>query len=332
LIDDGSENEVAVLGAIPTDLTVAGYFRGGKAPITYTATTVETPKTFQVKVDKDTGAITLTKAATLTATGEEYTMGDEFTVSAKDADGFTTPEGDDALVVTVKRNRPPTATGTLSGATAIVGNQDGFATDATDEQKKDVCNQLNTRCYTKVAMTEAFQNVDSETLKFSVRSKSPSHVSAAINDAGDLVVTGHEPLRNEAKAIVAVTLYLKALDGNKLPSPTEHELMITVDPMPTIESGLPSSITVESDGIPTGGVNDIAEFFTDTETLTAVLDTATVTKYTRFFDAMITGDNLVVTGKNIGSGEVVITVTEQSGAGADQWFRHTIPVNVVAPK
>ena len=66
LINDARVDGEAAVGTIPTDLTAASYFRGGKAPLTYTwartdangATDNITPNTFNLVAAKD-GAITI---------------------------------------------------------------------------------------------------------------------------------------------------------------------------------------------------------------------------------------------------------------------------------
>ena len=368
LINDVKEDGRDVVGDPPTTLNASAYFRGGKAPITFTAARVDgrddgTDLTdadnihFNLKVDKDTGAITIEALETPAANTDEapvwYEVGDSFQITAKDADGFTA----DSAEIWVKRNRAPLKTGDLTGSTFlsgnadtagdadVVGNQPAMALDTNNKEVKateDACDDLNTACVPAAEMLTLFTQVDGDDLTYIARSNYPSNVSVEVDSTGKLIITGHQPLLKDG-AVVNVPIFFKAVDGNGMES-EEHEAFIRVDPMPTI-GALPTSVSVEKGATAVADViasmtgfvtskdaadaDEAVEFF-----VVATDDTAsTKTITTSYFIATIadTENNLDIRGLNVTpSPQPLVILIEESGDPPAQWVKHTIMVTVTA--
>ena len=361
LINDATEDESTVIGALPADLNASAYFRGGREPLTYTSARVDSSadqdgvvdatdnNSFNLAVDMETGAITITKLATpSTDETTPYTVGDHFTITAKDMDGFEATTG----AIKVQRNRAPTKS--TSGAvfdaasTALaIGNQDGIALDTTNKEQTstDACDvtdkdRLNVACFTKDDVEAAFGTDGDTAVVYSARSKNPASVSAAVADDGRLIITGHAGTDG-----TNATVYLKATDGGGLAS-EEHEIMVSVDPMPVV-GALPTSVSVKSTGaVTTGVIRNIPSFVTNEDaagsaTAEAVLITpvdadgtaADANTSNAYFSVTLgTGATagLDITGNNVTTSPIALTLLiEEDGAAPTQWVKHTIMVSVV---
>ena len=359
LINDATEDESTVIGALPADLNASAYFRGGREPLTYTSARVDSSdaqdgvvdatdnNSFNLAVDMETGAITITKLATpSTHADSPYMVGDHFTITAKDMDGFEATTG----AIKVQRNRAPTkaTSGEVFNAatTALaIGNQDGIELDTTNKEQTstDACDvaekdRLNVACFTKAQIEAAFGTDGDTGVLYSARSKNPASVSAAVADDGRLIITGHAGT-DGTNAMV----YLKATDGGGLAS-EEHEILVSVDPMPVV-GALPTSVSVKSTGTATVGViRNIDSFVTNkdaagSETAESLVistvqangtsDAATATT-NAYFAASIASGNLDITGNNVTTSPIALTLLiEESGAAPIQWVKHTIMVSVV---
>ena len=156
MINDGKEDGQTSVGSVPAGLSASSYFRGGKLPLKFAAERVdqdedgtndegadtEIAKTFDLKVDASTGAITITKRSSPVApkspaeAGDPvYNLGDHFKLTVTDADGFPSD-----TLVKVLRNRAPTKTANGDIATAattaiVVGNQDGIELDTDNKEQ-----------------------------------------------------------------------------------------------------------------------------------------------------------------------------------------------------
>ena len=357
LIDDADDEGIIVVGS-RSDVTVASFFRGGKAPVTYsearqkvdaTESAEDTPsQAFDIDVDKDTGAVTfetLTGDAVGGTVAMHYEPGDLFTITATDADDVAISTN-----VAVRRNRAPAAnttfpTGFSSNAeesARAIGNQDGFAFAASADDKKDVCNQLNTICITAMELLAMFDDTDGdEGITYVSRAKNPDSVTAAMMD-GKLVITGHAPIVTN-DIVGPARVFIKAVDSNSLESSEERVLWFRVNPGVTQAPGMISSKTVKATNMEELLVADVADFFSSKdaanadETTNAMLVGAAnaiiadQTAFTsNFFDVVINNtDDLMITPKNVGSGEVVIRAREGTD-DTSQWVTHTIAITVVA--
>jgi hypothetical protein len=280
------------------------------------------------------------------AVAAHYTIGDLFTITATDADDVAISTN-----VAVRRNRPP-ATGTnfpteFSGNAddnaEVIGNQDGFAFAASAGDKKDVCNQLNTICITAADLLTMFENTDGDAgTTYVPRAKNPDSVTAVMMD-DELVITGHAPIvTNDTPGSARV--FVKAVDSNGLESSEERVLWFRVNPGVTQAPGMLSSKTLKATNTAELLVADVADFFSskdaaneDETTANAMLvgaanaiidDNTAVTS--NFFDVIINSNgDLMITPKNVGSGEVVILAREGTDA-TSQWVTHTIAITVGA--
>jgi hypothetical protein len=360
LIDDTKEDAKTVAGAVPTGLNASSYFRGGKKPVTYTAKRIDGEDSddsltaadaihYNLKVDKDSGAITIEKLKEVSdnQNSEWYVIGDSFTITAKDADDFEMP----SETIWVKRNRAPqkqdALSGTLQGNAAddplVVGNQSGMALDTDNKEvdaTDDPCDDFNTACVPAAELLAMFENVDGDDLTYTARSKNPSSVSVEVDSDGDLIITGHAPLL-DGSAAQNVQIFFKAADGSGLAS-EEHEAFVRVDPMPVV-GALPTAVSVKKAaaitesviGVITGFITNKDEDNADENvglTIVAADGTAsTQTITTPYFVATIDSDNnLDITTRNVGSDSVVILV-EETANGVVQWVKHTVTVTVTAP-
>ncbi len=259
--------------------SAADWFAGGTPPVTYSlvkytdnGNEVDFPadSVFIVAVDKDTGAITLT-ARKADATADPVVMvsdtepdnwvdGTRFIVKATDANGVTAqtpapPEGadDPNMMVSVKRNRAPVAAArdatdrTQANATAkipvTVGTMDGFAAGATDAQKADACNRLDTSCVdtntdaNSLTLASYFIDEDKASLMYTP-STSP-YVSASVSSSGVLMVKGvkaGDP-KEGVPQTRTVDLEVKATDAGNLPSELAAVFTVTIDPPPERKAG-----------------------------------------------------------------------------------------------
>ena len=362
LINDAMEDGNTVIGALPTALNASAYFRGGNDPITYTSTRVDSTaddavtdadnNSFNLAVDMETGAIAVTELETpSTDQDNPYTVGDHFTITAKDADGFTAT----TEVIKVQRNRAPTkaTTGVVVDAAAtanalIPGNQDAIQLDANNKEQTstDACDvtdkdRLNVVCFTKDQVVAAF-GADGDTgVTYSVRSKNPANASAAIASDGRLIITGHSPLMVN-DAVADIKIFLKATDTGGLAS-EEHEILVRVDPMPVI-GALPTTVSVKSTGAATAGViRNITTFLTNAdaagsttaEALTITLvdadgTAADASTSNAYFSAEIASDGLNITGNNVTTSPIALTLLiKEPAAAPSQWVKHTIMVSVI---
>jgi hypothetical protein len=349
LIDDADDEGTTVLGAGPTGLSAASYFRGGKAPVTYGSArakqedgTDTASQAFNLVAATD-GAITITKLTALGSTeSEHYTMGDMFTITATDADGVKVPAN-----VTVKRNRAPLVNSTLPGdwsnnsdtQPATIGSQDGFVFGAAATVTADPCMALNTTCIAADVLEEFFEQIDGDSgTTYVIREKNPDSVTAAMSSDGKLVISGSAPIL-DGTTVKNARIFFKAIDSNDLES-KEQGLWFRVDPGVVIAPGLPRAKTLKATNVQENLVVDVADFFSSKneqntdDTLevrlvgaaNAIIDNGTPVTG-NFFDVEIDNDNLVITPKNQGSGDVVIIGRE----GADgQWATHTISITVTA--
>jgi hypothetical protein len=305
--------------------------------------------TFNLAVDKDTGAITVTKLATPSTDADTpYNRGDHFTITAKDADGFdATTE-----VIKVQRNRAPTkaSSGTVVTAATdalVVGNQPAIelvdttnkeqtSTDACDVADKD---RLNVVCISKDDVEMAFGTDGDTNVTYSARSKNPLHASAVASD-GRLIITGHMPLKAN-DAVTDIKVFLKATDSGGLDS-EEHEILVRVDPMPVV-GALPASVSVKATGTATSGVlRGISGFITskdqgdEDEGLTLTLVEADGTApdgsvSNAYFSAEIANGNLNITGSNETTSPIAIVIlAEETGQAPNQWVKHTVMVTVTS--
>ena len=281
---------------------------------------------------------------------EWYIIGDSFSITAEDADGFKGSTSE----IWVKRNRAPTK-GTLSeplnGNTdemrLVVGNQPGMAVSADTKEEADAtadpCDDLNAQCVLTSELETMFGFVDGDDLTYVPRSKNPTSVSVAAASDGGLIITGHQPVLDDGVA-QSVSLFFKAVDGNKLAS-DEHQVFVVVDPMPVI-SGLPTAISVKKAATSATVTEDVigvmTEFITNKNQANAeeeveltivaadgMASTKTIT--TPYFVAMIdSADNLDITTRNVGSQSIVILV-EEGGADPIQWVKHELTITVTNP-
>ena len=348
LINDVTDEGVITIGAGPTGLSAATYFRGGKEPITYKSVRTvpgQSNQTFNLTVAPD-GAITIAKVAEPSAdAGAPFMTGDSFTITATDADGVAVP-----TPATVKRNRVPVKTADISNVTGIdnnsetgpltIGAQDDFSFDASADARKDVCMALNTFCVSKMELEGLFDNTDGDTgMTYVIREKNPDNVTAMISSDGKLVITGHEPLLDGTVA-KAVRIFFKAKDSGGLES-AEHVVWLRVNPEIDIADGLLTSKSLKAAGVAEPLVRDVDDFFTsknevnETDTVAVRLvgaDDVIIENNTavtnNFFDVVIDSSNniLQITPKNVGSGEVVIIATTDNS----QWVTHTITITVTA--
>ena len=363
LINDVQEDGSTVAGAVPTGLNASSYFRGGKAPIKYKADRIDgrddsdasNPMVtaadniyYDLKVDKDTGAITIEKLAVVSDnnSSEWYAIGDSFSITAEDADGFKGSTSE----IWVKRNRAPTA-GTLGGVlqsntdemALVVGNQPGMPVDPASKEEADAtadsCDDLNTQCVSASELAMMFTTTDGDDLTYVPRSKNPTSVSVAADSDG-LIITGHQPVLDDGVA-QNVSLFFKAVDGNDLAS-AEHTVFVVVDPMPVI-SGLPTAVSVKkavtSATVTEDVIGVMTEFITNKDganveeavslSIVAADGTAsTQTITTPYFIAMIDqAQNLDITTRNVGSQSITILV-EEDGAAPIQWLKHEITITV----
>ena len=188
-----------------------------------------------------------------------------------------------------------------------------------------------------------FDNTDGDAgTTYVPRAKNPDSVTAVMMD-DKLVITGHAPIvTNDTPGSARV--FVKAVDSNGLESSEERVLWFRVNPGVTQAPGMLSSKTLKATNTAELLVADVADFFSsknaaneDDTTANAMLvgaanaiiddDTAVTSN---FFDVIInnTGD-LMITPKNVGSGEVVILAREGTDA-TSQWVTHTIAITVGA--
>ena len=363
LINDVQEDGSTVAGAVPTGLNASSYFRGGKAPIKYNSDRIdgrdvsdaESPMVtdddniyYDLKVDKDTGAITIEKLAVVNDNTDDewYEIGDSFSITAEDADGFKGSTSE----IWVKRNRAPTA-GTLDGVlrsntdemALVVGNQPGMPVDPATKEEADAtadsCDDLNTQCVSASELAMMFTTTDGDDLTYVPRSKNPTSVSVAAGSDG-LIITGHQPVLDDGVA-QNVSLFFKAVDGNDLAS-AEHTVFVVVDPMPVI-SGLPTAVSVKKAATSATVTEDVigvmTEFITNKNeangeeevslSIVAADGTAsTQTITTPYFIATIDeAENLDITTRNVGSQSITILV-EEDGTAPIQWLKHEITITV----
>jgi hypothetical protein len=380
-IDDGEEDENAIIGALPTGLSAATYFRGGKLPLKYAVSRIdndfdddgmrmpddsndealgdEKMKSFDLKVDADTGVMTFTKRekpvaaqATFSADDAVYNVGDHFNLKVTDADGFT-----ENVNIIVLRNRAPSKAGagdifTAAITAILVGTQDGIQLDTNNKEQTstDACgaadkDRLNVFCYTKAQVEEAF-NIDGDSgVMYTARSKNPANADAEILSDGRLKITGKMILLDK-DAAEDVKVFLKATDSKGLAS-KEHEILVGVDPMPVI-GALVTSVSVKASGNPTEGVirgigtTGADEFFisnkdegNENETMTLHLvdangqaaDGMTTNEY---FSAAIDANDLNITGNNVTRTPVALVIlAEETGDAPNQWVKHTVMVTVI---
>ena len=303
---------------------------------------------FNLAVNKDTGAITITKLATpSTDVDSPYVVGDHFKITATDVDGFSATTD----VIKVQRNRAPVKneSGRVVAALTdalVVGNQDKIQLDSTNKEQTstDACDvtdkdRLNVVCISKADVVLAF-DADMDTMvTYSARSKNPANASAEISSDGRLIITGHMPLMAN-NAVTDIKVFLKATDSGNLVS-EEHEILVRVDPKPVV-GALPTALSVKATGTETMGmIRGVGSFITDTDhlgaveapTFTLVASDGTAPNATAsnpYFSADISDGNLDITGNNVTTSPIpLVILVEESGAAPNQWVKHTVMVSVV---
>ena len=364
--------------------SAADWFAGGTPPVTYSLVKYGTPladfpanSVFIVAVDKDTGAITLTarKASnvepvvTVSDTAEgNWIDGTRFIVKATDANGVTAqtpgpPENGDAtsMMVSVKRNRAPLASTAARDATGrdnaaatnkipvTVGTMDGFAAGATDPQKADACNRLDTSCVTAEAnplsLTLASYFIDEDKASLMYTPSTSPYVSASVSSSGVLMVKGvkaGDPKDGVPQTRI-VDLEVKATDAGNLPSVLAAVFTVTIDPPPERKAGsqIPSPAPATGITSATAVLSGLDRFIVDNapDTLVyAVKETSDPSEVltTVVIDG-VNSDNVrdsegsvaihVTTAAHAGDATIEVTVTD----GVGQHIKIPLTVKVTAP-
>ena len=361
-VNDGEKGDEAIPGTVPVVINPAHYFIGGHQDIeyTFTGTSVEvggtTYTSFTAK-KRDDGMIEVTLAedfaipdSNTAPQAHNAYYGNALTLQITAVDSKKFRMATDQFVV--RGNKKPSS-GTLT-ITDVVGTQDAFAADATDEQKKDPCNKFNVVCedlrddgifsdngdYGDVAGDDPSE--DPFAMLMYSSTSSAGILDATVDDKGKLTLTGMgTPLNADGEYDTGlVTLKATATDEGELTS-SELEYTVTVDPAPMAVGRLNAGnvLTIKQGTANLVTFTNIASFFSNEgpsdEALTAFSTTDSVDikpATPAYVSAEIDGGNLVVTGLNA-SGDVTITVTvtatEAGGAGPQQSATQTLMVKVV---
>jgi hypothetical protein len=265
-----------------------------------------------------------------------------FKVTAKDGNLFseTTEE------ITVRGNKKPDVVDGFTGLNDLaVGTQDAFASDASDDDKKDPCNKLNTVC---VAVQEAFSdnghdedNLAAGFAKLTYHSTSKAGVLEAMTTADAMLklVGIGKPVNAAGEYSPEVELVINAIDAGDLKSDNKA-YSVTVDPAPEKKGRLNggSQLTLKAGTEHT--ISNIASFFSNdgpnTETISVTVGNIKISPSESvspdYVDFEIEQGNLVITAKNVSDGAVTITVVAvEGGAAPVQSAEQELKVVVVAP-
>ena len=349
------------IGTLPASIDGSMHFTGGKPDVEFdisgpatTATSAGGTSTFLVKKAADfkvSGIVTVeirnTDAAQETDANRtiDYVLDDgvmvsdgvesgannsRFTVTAKDADGYTAPK-----IIEILRNRRPVASDGTWGIFSV-GTQDAEMARVVTTTGLD-CTHFN---LCKVTILSDQVNDESRAdLTYTVISNSaPSKLRASI-DGAKVVLEGRASTWNKDKLTRAmddpadakgdhddVELLIRAIDDGDLYA--EKIMVIQVDGRPTPKTPIPSVKVVQQNSSKMDVVNSVIKFFEDAETGIADAFTLESNNPALVFVSMDpqTG-NVDLTPLNVGPVTITVTVTEDAGGlsqTASQEFTVTV--------
>ena len=369
--------------------SAADWFAGGTPPVTYSlvkytdeSAEVDFPadSVFIVAVDKDTGAITLTARKASAANGEpavtvsdtpedNWIDGTRFIVKATDVNGVTAqtpglpdPDSDPNMMVSVKRNRAPlastaerdgtnrTTAAAIEKISVTVGTMDGFAAGATDPQKADACNRLDTSCVTAganpLSLTLASYFIDEDKASLMYTPSTSPYVSASVSSSGVLMVKGvkaGDPKDGVPQTRI-VDLEVKATDAGNLPSVLAAVFTVTIDPPPERKAGsqIPSPAPATGITSATAVLSGLDRFIVDNAPDTLAYTVKETSDPSEVLTTVVIDGVNQVGNTRTGEGSVAINVTTAAHAGdamievtvtdaVGQYIKIPLTVKVTAP-
>jgi hypothetical protein len=324
-------------------------------------TVFATASVFTAELDKDTGVLTISaRSATATLAETSYTTGEKVTLKATDADkAFVAAE------LTIKANREP---GIPTDNDAIieltVGTQNATDTmrDGLDDEGEMTTIQPNPVCATfgscvftiKLNDTDDNGNAtftpnvegiapadndrqvvvtddDTTGMTFSVVSHD-EQVQVSASGATITIVGLKTTYDADTSAHVPASVTIEATDANGLS--TERDLAVTVNTPPEVKSAFESSYSFPRAATETDVVFGVAGHFKDAEMDTLEIrvkssDAERVAFPSNYTGGVVSGANLQVIPRNIGSATITVTAVDARGQMMEQSF--TVRVTAPAP-
>ena len=279
LVNDWTVNGVPTVGTPPT-LDVRDYFRGGKAPVTYTVAAVpddpndatDAAGRFMHHYNTGTYALTFTPIADV---GLQYVKTDVFSVTATDADGLTSAP----VIIKLKSNGAPVLVNPGPDVNVDVGTQDDYIDAATREAAKAYAcasagssNKFNQFCITADQIQGYFDDQDEEKFTYEIAPDKPSYTArmfettsaGGVQEHG-IIVTGVSIPAKTGAVFETMILKVKAVDGNGLPSATAAEIDVVIDPRPMLRASELTAVSVDRNNEQAGASvwNDVSLLFQD---------------------------------------------------------------------
>jgi hypothetical protein len=360
LVNDGDDAGTAIIGTPRTDLNASAYIRGGKPPVTYAVVVAEnaTNNVFNMAVDPDSGAITITVKDEVIILEYEDTEDDSFTLTATDADKIKS----DPVTLKVLSNRAPTVETPPSDA-IVVGTQDDYLTAAAAKAAKAfVCaadaggidNKFNQYCILAVTLAGYFDDDhldadDAKAYSYEVVPDNAAYTAEQVvaADGNAIVVTGISA--PTGTPLPTLELKVKALDAGKLPSPT-IKITVQIDPRPTLLLANVVSTTVKQDKTTAQSAwNNVALLFADKDAAGAsVTDTVYHVKLKDAADSswlslqgtegtgddagwFPVADDLDILAPNIPPTAITVLLRARETGDNGQWVTRELAITVEAP-
>lgn len=387
-VNDGELRGEVMVGDLSGPIMVSDYFLGGYPPITYSlakwnydsATDTDGTGTADAETAPDSvftvtlkdGVVTIAKRAEgaidLDANvAAHYVMGTGFQVSAKDATGNTVTTD----TIYVRRNKAPTNPDDRAYGALTVGTQGGLppvpdplpAGTTEASWKAEACNRFNVGCLhgnyggdrtaDNVKDDDVFDDDNVSDLDFNAVSSATEYATVAVDDAGNLMVTGVKGgMKDGNPTIKTVNVDVTAVDKGGLMS-TAELLEVKVDPAPILKSTptpLTLKVTAAGGGDPEGGggagqvaIRNFKSFFNDNDSdpttdghqIALVFTAEEVSDPDNAItipDPLVNSDgDLTIIGDNVGSAVIKIKATENTEVNDEalgQFVEVTVTITV----